>query len=93
MAASLAHRNDDAIDVFSFDNFVELLSQADHSRIDQALAQQVGVSTYKTDDTKARIGTIQHLARNFDGEIAGPDYQDALAKVRVAQKPVNRYAP
>ena len=93
LSAPLAHRHDDAIDVFSLDDLVELLGHADHARIDQALAEQLGVSADKPDNAITGIRTVQHFTRDFDGEIAGTDDQNALAKIGMAQEPVNRNSP
>ena len=73
LTASLAHGHDDPIDVFSFDDLVELLGHADHAWIDQTLTEQVSVSTNKADDAITRIRSVQYFARDFDGEIAGAD--------------------
>src|SRR5689334_6012997 len=39
LSASLAHRHDDAIDVFTRDDLTEFVGQTDYTRIDQALAE------------------------------------------------------
>src|SRR6185436_11928863 len=93
LAATFSHCHHDTIDVFSLNDGVELFSHANHAWIDETLAEQVSVCADKADYAIAGIRTVQYLASNFHCQLAGANDQDALAKIRMAQQPVNRDAP
>src|SRR6185369_8043848 len=70
LSTPFTHSHDDAIDVFALDDVVQVLGQADHSGIYQALAQQLSVSADKTGNAITSVGSIQHFTRQLDRKIA-----------------------
>src|SRR2546422_10748627 len=93
LSSSLAHGHHNSIDVLALDDRIKIGSHANHSRIQQALADKLWFDIDKADDTVTRVGSIKNLARYFDRIRARTHNQDAFSDLRVAQEPVDRNSP
>src|SRR6185369_13591835 len=77
LAATLAHRHYDAVDVLTRDDFAEFFRQSDYARVDQALAKQLRISADEADDAKTGVGSTQNFTRHFHRGVARTDDQDS----------------
>jgi hypothetical protein len=70
-----------------------LRSRAEHARVDQAPADELGVRVDEAHDAVARVSAAENLSRDLYGRLARADDENLLADLRVAQEPVRRHAP
>src|ERR1043166_1039452 len=66
LSTPFSHRHDDAIDALALDHLVKIREEANHTWIDQALAEQFRIVTNEPRDAITRVGTFEHFARNLN---------------------------
>ena len=93
MSAPIANRHYDAVDVLSLNQRGQFRSQADDFGIDQALSHQGGIIVDKANNSKAGVLPPQSFARNLNCERAGANDENALAKFRMTEHPMNCQPP
>src|SRR5439155_25581466 len=89
----LANRHYNAVDVLSLNQRSQFRSQVDDFGIDEALSQQGRIVVDKANNSKAGVLPSQSFARDLNCERAGANNENALAKFRMTQHPMNCQAP